>query len=400
MGSQIEARNDQSDSTAVKLLTSELSTSAVLKFDISLQPNHAGTDDDDDDDDCRQYQPGDELRADVVLMLASPLRASSVTVELRGEATVAWKADGGHRHVTGSRSSSGGGASTASSRWYEASELYVDDRHDILLGAGLDQLLPPGEHRFPVAFQLPRTLPTSFRGQYGAVSYALRASLNLVDRTSSPATLAATMRHVTSDAEPLVVRRPSARSTSSAGEVRPVTVRLSRRLFAAAPFVCASGQLRVDFTVVDGTAYRLGDDIRVTVAVTNDSPRVVVGVDVALVQLCEFRAQRARRRCAALVSRRRDVAGGRLAPVGYADTVRCATFRLDVPPDLTESRLNGCDIIDVGYELRFAVQVASERIRTSVLNYHSSHLTTLASERAGGLIECAAKRPNKIVFLM
>jgi len=168
--------------------------------------------------------------------------------------------------------------------------------------------------------------------------------------------------------EPLLIRRPS-RAAAGSGKARPgtagsgpgpgaaVTVRLGRRLFAAAPFVCASGRLRVDFTVLDGTTYRPGDDIRVTVRVVNDSPRLVVGVSVSLVQLCEFRAQRARRRCVALVSRRRDVLGGLLAPVQYADTVRSATVRLDVPPDLTESRLDGCDIIDVQYQLRFAVQV-------------------------------------------
>jgi len=93
------------------------------------------------------------------------------------------------------------------------------------------------------------------------------------------------------------------------------------------------------------------------VRVLNDSPRVVVGVEVLLVQLCEFRAQRARRRCVALVSRRRD-SDGRLVPVGYADTARSTNFRLSVPSDLPESRLTGCDIIDVSYELRFAVEVS------------------------------------------
>jgi len=346
MGSQLEARNDKSDPTALNPMTTDLSTSPVLKFDISLQPKDGKTDGDDDDD--RHCQPGDHLRADVVLVLASPLRASSITVELRGEATVALKADG--HHVTGNRRSaraSGRACTSASSRWYQASELYVDDRHDILLGAG-DEVLKPGQHRFPISFQLPSGLPTSFCGKYGGVSYALRASL--VDRESRALGAG---NYVTS--EPLLVRRPSPPASS---ESQAVTVELSRRLFAAAPFICASGQLRVDFTVVDGTKYLLGDDIRVTVRVINDSPRVVVGVDVALVQLCEFRAQRARCRCVALVCRRRDVAGGCLVPVGYADTVRCATFRLNIPPDLTESRLDGCDIIDVGYELRFAVQVA------------------------------------------
>jgi len=77
--------------------------------------------------------------------------------------------------------------------------------------------------------------------------------------------------------------------------------------------------------------------------VTNDSPRVLVGVSVSLVQLIEFSAQSARRRCVALVSvrvgdwvdpsthtglstvrcvalvsRRSDANGRRLKQLGYA----------------------------------------------------------------------------------
>lgn len=44
----------------------------------------------------------------------------------------------------------------------------------------------------------------------------------------------------------------------SPGPVKPVSVKLFRRLFASAPFVCASGLLQVDFTVADSTTYRLG----------------------------------------------------------------------------------------------------------------------------------------------
>jgi len=73
-------------------------------------------------------------------VLASPLRASSIAVELRGEATVAWSQQAADdRHVT----------SAGARRWYEASEQYVDERHDILLG-GADDLLAAGQHRFPV----------------------------------------------------------------------------------------------------------------------------------------------------------------------------------------------------------------------------------------------------------
>ena len=347
MGSE-DTTNGQSDSVAVKL-RSMTETSPVIKFVISL--HH----DDDGDDDCEhQFEPGDELSGDVVLVLDSPLRVSSMVIELRGEASVAFKADQ-HRTTTTTTSNSRSAAVSArrpprretSSRCYQATELYVDDHQEMLLSTDED-VLQPGEYRFPVSFYLPRGLPTSFRGKFGDVSYVLRASF--VDETSTPSRCLATARYVV--CQPLLVRRPSPAPTTDA---KTVTVRLSRRLFAAVPFLCASGVLRVDFTVADGTVYRLGDDIHVAVQVTNDSPRVVVGVFIALVQLCEFRAQTARRRCVALVSRRCD-ADSRLAPVGYADTARC-TNRLNVPTDLPESRLDGCDVIDVSYELRFAVEV-------------------------------------------
>jgi len=349
MGSE-ETRSIQSDSVAVKLRSTSTESSPVIAFDIALQPEA--------DDDEYQCHPGDQLTTDVVLVLASPLRLSAIVVELQGEASVAWKADdhaASARRAVGRPAGRRGGPAgrEACSRWYHASELYVDERQDILLDAG-DDVLQPGEHRFPVSFQLPGGLPSSFRGRFGGVSYVLRASF--VDQSStSAARCLAPNRYVVT--EPFLVRHPSPPPPPQPSQTpRAVSVKLSRRLFAALPFMCASGLLRVDFTLADGTTYRLGDDINVVVQVDNDSPRVMIGVEVALVQVCEYRAQRARRRCVALVSRRRDTEG-RLMPVGYADPRRCTSFRLSVPPDIPESRLDGCDIIEVGYELRFAVEV-------------------------------------------
>jgi len=346
--------NCQPYSVAVKL-GSTTDTSPVTKFDISLQ--HSDDDDDDDDGDREHhYQPGDWLSGDVVLVLAAPMRVSSIVVELRGEASVACKVNEHAQRGTSTTTSSRHHSSVVTarrrpahscSRWYQTNELYVDERHEILLGTDDDDVLQPGEHRFPISFHLPCGLPTSFRGKFGGVSYVLRASfINQTSKSTVPSL--APSRYVI--CEPFVVRRPS--PPPAASHAKPLTVKLSRRLFAAAPFICASGLLHVDFTVADGTTYRLGDDIRVVVQVTNESPRVVVGVTVALVQLCEFRAQTARRRSVALVSRERNA-----APVGYADNARCMHFRLNVPTDLPESRLDGCDVIDVDYQLRFAVQV-------------------------------------------
>ena len=343
MHSQV-ARNNQDDSVATKLKTTN-DSSPVIKFDISLQSdNDDDNADDGDDGGEHRYQPGDELCGDIVLVLASPLRVSSIVVQLRGEATVAWKTEAASAHSASARRHP---RRHGCSRWYEASELYVDERQSIIVDAHND-LLQPGEHKFRLSFQLPRGLPTSFHGKFGDVSYVLLASF--VDRKSMTSCLAGA-RHVV--CVPFIVRRPSTSPSKSQSRAKPVSVKLSRRLFASAPFICASGLLRVDFCVVDGTSYRLGDDIHVALRVINDSPRVVVALTVSLVQICEFCAQSARRRCVALVSRRCDKNGH----VTQTDSGRCVHFRLNIPPDLPESRLDGCDVIDISYELRFAVEV-------------------------------------------
>jgi len=65
----------------------------------------------------------------------------------------------------------------------------VDERHEVLLSSDED-LVQPGEHKFPLFFQLPANLPTSFRGKYGGVSYVLRASFVDKNRSASATGLA------------------------------------------------------------------------------------------------------------------------------------------------------------------------------------------------------------------
>lgn len=195
-----------------------------------------------------QYEPGERLRGEVVLVIAgiAPLRADSIWVELRGEAQVSWQQtddedrnqtpqqhhrddDGDHRidfrrhqhRATGQRLRLGAGAGIvaaaeqqpasrgirSSSTSYTlphshqngcrslctAVETYVDEKRTVWTAAAestpagveadprpsaqasADGAIAPGEYRFPFEFQLPSDLPSSFRGQYGSVGYALRA---------------------------------------------------------------------------------------------------------------------------------------------------------------------------------------------------------------------------------
>ena len=222
-----ETINSQAYAVAAKLRSST-DTSPVTKFDISLQ--HGDDDDDDDDGDDREYhyQPGDWLSGDVVLVLAAQMRVTSIVLELRGEASVACRDDEHAQHRTSTTTSSRRRSPVVTARrrpahscnrWYQTNELYIDERHEILLGTDDDDVLQPGEHRFPLSFQLPRGLPTSFRGKFGGVSYVLRASFVKQTSTSEAPSLAPA-RYVV--CEPFVVRRPSPPPPPS--HAKPVTV--------------------------------------------------------------------------------------------------------------------------------------------------------------------------------
>jgi len=73
MGSQEATGSDQSHpAAAVNLLTTtEQATSPVLKFDISLQPSQREDTHASDGGGIQCYQPGDRLRADIVLVVLS-----------------------------------------------------------------------------------------------------------------------------------------------------------------------------------------------------------------------------------------------------------------------------------------------------------------------------------------
>ena len=149
-----------------------MSGSAIKKFEIHLEH---------DIDEQYQYEPGEMLRGEVQLTTSEEIRVCSVEAQIRGEATVSWDDEG----------------TTNSGQQSSARETYIDTSVELPLtadagGPSTGQRRPNtgsgpgktdavtfgrGEHSFPLEIPLPSTLPSSFIGKYGSITYVLKATV-------------------------------------------------------------------------------------------------------------------------------------------------------------------------------------------------------------------------------
>jgi hypothetical protein len=137
----------------------------IKKFEIHLEH---------DIDEQYQYEPGEILRGDVLLVNTEEIRVCSIQVQVRGEATVSWDDE------------------TGSANQFSAKEVYMDSMVELpltedaggkppmtqgLKAGSTVVVVGRGEHRYPMEIQLLSTLPSSFIGKYGSITYVLKATL-------------------------------------------------------------------------------------------------------------------------------------------------------------------------------------------------------------------------------
>ena len=146
-----------------------MSGSPIKKFEIHLEH---------DIDEQYQYEPGEMLRGEVHLANTEEIRVCSVEIQIRGEATVSWDNETG-----------------GDGQQFSARETYMDTSVELPLtadqggpatgqrrpgatGGKTDAVtFPRGDHSFPLEIALPATLPSSFIGKYGSITYVLKATV-------------------------------------------------------------------------------------------------------------------------------------------------------------------------------------------------------------------------------
>ena len=293
--------------------------SLITRFDIVLEH---------DIDEQYQYEPGEDLRGDVILELSGTIAIKAIMVQIKGEANVSWEDS----------------SKKSSPQAYQVDEVYIDVTLDILqMEEGKLVTLDEGRHRFPLNYQLPENLPSSFIGKFGSITYVVKAMLK-EDKRFGPSTV------ITS--EPfLVLKRLDI--VEDAELQKPVTCTNEKRLFGTLMF-CLSGKVCATINI-NRSGHLPGEDIFLDAEITNSSPRLVQSVQAALVMTSVFRAKQKSCQSIQIVNKKRDE-----WEMDYGEGRRWKNVRLTIPPYIPESRLDGCDIIDIHYELMFKVEISGK----------------------------------------
>jgi hypothetical protein len=286
--------------------------SSVESFEINLEH---------DIDEQYQYEPGEVLRGHVLLVLSLGIKVKAVQVQLKGEATVSWEEKG---------------------TTYRADETYIDVTQNLVQAETGESLsLEKGKHRFPLEYTLPLNLPSSFIGKFGSITYVVKATLK-EDKKFGLSTL------ITS--EPFLVLR-KLDLTREPQLLEPYKIQEVKRFWGALAF-CVSGKVNVTLNV-NKTGHLPGEDIFMDAEIANDSPRIVKAVQASIIMHSTFHAKNNVRYNTQIVNKKRDE-----WEMSYGEGRRWKGVRLTIPPYIPESRLDGCDIIDIQYELLFRAEIS------------------------------------------
>lgn len=287
---------------------------AVDKFEIHLEH---------DIDEQYQYEPGEALRGKVLLKLKEAIDLQAITIQIKGEASVSWEDE--------------------TDRPFRADETYVAASID-LVDAGESAIkLEKGQYSYPLEYSLPDNLPSSFIGKFGSITYVVKATLKEDKRFGLSTTITS---------EPFLVLRKLDISKDQKLMMKREE-KIEERFYGT--FICLSGKVQAEIGV-NKVGHLPGEDMLLDAEVINGSPRTATAVQAALIMQSTFHARNQTRRNVQIVNKKRDE-----YEMSWGDGRRWKKVRLTIPPYIPESRLDGCDIIDISYELEFKIEMAKKK---------------------------------------
>ncbi|XP_075239427.1 uncharacterized protein LOC142334975 isoform X2 [Convolutriloba macropyga] len=330
------------------------------------------------------YRPGDEIRGRVILRLAKSIRIRGLRLNIVGESFSRWEF--GKKSTT----------NTSSSYIYKSYEKYIDYKQTLLGKEEHDSKaknvgLQKGDHVFEFSYRLPVSedggvdLPTSIEGAYGYVRYCIRV---VVDRpmkrnqwTLKPITVLKTMDL---NQEPTAQETPKVCNTS---KVRSKSC------------VCRTGAHNLSLDL-ERTGFCPGESIVVNAKCENGTSRKILRTSVDLLQVINYLGNKkpligsvqskTRRTMKVVQSVRGEGCGGH-------SIVHWNNVPLIVPP-VPPSRLDGCNIIDVQYLIRFTAYLKNGKrlfCETGVL-VGTEPLTSSYAAYYGEGISCVVDRSTSI----
>jgi Arrestin (or S-antigen), C-terminal domain/Arrestin (or S-antigen), N-terminal domain len=252
----------------------------------------------------------------VVLRYTVSLIALVFLEQAYGEGNVSWKEDDTDEVV-------------------QAKEVYVDAIKAVVDITHSEPLsLDKGFHEFPFDYLLPETIPSSYIGKYGNVTYTMKVTVSAVKSVDTAIS-----------SEPFLVLRRSPIPTKA---LQPLHLETTKRMWAS----CTFGKLYISVSL-DKQGGVPGEDIFLKSEIKNHSRRTVTGIQASLIMNSLFKAQNHAIEFRQVVSKKRDE-----FDISYMEGRRWTYVRLPLPPYIPESKLEFCEFIDLDYIFQFRVELS------------------------------------------
>ncbi|CAG9540652.1 unnamed protein product [Cercopithifilaria johnstoni] len=211
------------------------------------------------------YFAGQEVSGKVVIENSEPKKVNEVLMELKGRAKTYWTKHSGKSRVHYSEAEPYFCEQFNTCYTHQFTQTNSDNKKE--------RILPIGRHEIPFSFTLPKTLPTSFEGDFGFIRYTCKAVCERpwdVDIVSKRAFTVIGIEDINQDPE---VMEPVCETNS----------------ISSVKFCCQKqGSITVKMSV-DRTGFTPGEKIQVNIVITNDSTKMIRCITLKMKQYVDYR---------------------------------------------------------------------------------------------------------------
>ncbi|XP_028173053.1 arrestin domain-containing protein 2-like isoform X2 [Ostrinia furnacalis] len=278
------------------------------------------------DSDKAVYYRGQFITGNVSFRLGEPVNVSAINIQFLGMAQVIWSEREEHKQH---------GRSFETTVQYKAEEQYFNVVQCLYGGQGVTQL-PPGPHSFPIQFQIPPTVPSSFQGERGQVDYEIRATMEYpIQKRDELVKLFTVVVPTDLNKEDPEIAKPQTLSFeevfSCSCSPRPLTINVGLPVAGFCP----------------------GQVIPVTVNVKNKANRKVKKVILQIVTRTRYHSQQP----VAKYTTPEEVLASTKTKLVLSNMERHYSCELQLPAFIAPN-LDSCGIMDIGYFFKVVVKLS------------------------------------------
>ncbi|KAM3724734.1 Arrestin domain-containing protein [Dirofilaria immitis] len=274
------------------------------------------------------YFAGQEVSGKVVIENSEPKKINEILLELKGRAKTYWTKHSGKSRVHCSQAEPYFCEQFNTCYTHRFTQTTSDNKKE--------RILPYGKHEIPFSFTLPKTLPTSFEGEFGFIRYTCKAICERpwdVDIISKRAFTVIGIEDINQDPEAM---EPACET----------------ECISSVKHCCQKQGLITIKMSLDRTGFTPGEKIQVNALITNDSTKMIRCLTLKMKQYVDYRAKTFAG-SEEMKQVNRIIAKKEKNDIASRSTFTWTNEIIDVPP--VPPRLSRCKIIQNTYMIELDV---------------------------------------------